>query len=521
MSLQTLQGFQQAQCAVAAVVIGSRWFQRLTFGNGRTREKHSHDGFRWQESQYGTTKNCHKQGARVLHLVVQDLSQNKPTNDANFNICLFRSSKHVHAQNRGNISIPDYLDVSRTTRHQNTSYDTAWTDRKKQDMIAWVKGSGRFTIDRSLKWTRPDIQDMIDKTRWLLNADFFFQKENMSMTAEMVQGHSDVGLRDKHKKSGTKQRLREDMCVFILWHSAIIKLLTKMLMLRFECGSMTGTTLKNSENYHVSGFASGSFHAVSTVCPPAPNVDRRGSEMHLFHQRPDHRLHFTNHVCCQVIGLRITSCPLFCRNIDVTRLLSRKLGFPRQDPVRSHHQLPVSFSIFRRANVSTGQGCVTPFHGTPTAWTHLCAVSHMDVVEANTCQCIMFVVAFLASDQQATSWKARTATSAKRFVSDSVSFGIIGVRFVQHRALPTPPAAPHVRPPRPRLPRAASLKARLGPLCQSGGARRASRPCALLRLSRFIGQADGWWSRVDALDPCRGVPLLSLSSRNRALSVFQ
>ena len=164
-------------------------------------------------------------------------------------------------------------------------------------------------------------------------------------------------------------------------------------------------------------------------------------------------------------------------------------------------------------------GYVTPFRGRAAAWTHLCAVSHLDVVEANTCQCIMFVVAFLASDQQATSWHARTATSAKRFVSDSVSFGIIGVRFVQHRALPTPPAAPHVRPPRPQLPRAASLKARPWPLCQSGSC--ASRPRALLRRLRFIGQADGWWSRVDALDPCRGVALLSLSHRNGAPVVFQ
>ena len=162
--------------------------------------------------------------------------------------------------------------------------------------------------------------------------------------------------------------------------------------------------------------------------------------------------HFTNHVCCQVIGLRITSRPLFCRNIDVTRLLGRKLGFPRQDPVRSHHQLPVSFSIFRRANGDVSR--LFTEHQRPGP---ICVLSHMDVVEVNTCQCITFVVAFLASDQRATSCHARTATSAKRFVSDTVSFGIIGVRFVQHRALPSPPAAPHVRSPRQRLPGAASL----------------------------------------------------------------
>ena len=39
---------------------------------------------------------------------------------------------------------------------------------------------------------------MTDKTRWLLNADIF-PKEDMSMTSEMVQGHPDVGLRDKLK----------------------------------------------------------------------------------------------------------------------------------------------------------------------------------------------------------------------------------------------------------------------------------------------------------------------------------
>ena len=87
---------------------------------------------------------------------------------------------------------------------------------------------------------------------------------------------------------------------------------------------MTGTALKNSETYHVSGFTSGSFHAVSTVCPPAPNVARRGSESHQFLQRPDHRLLLTNRVYCQAIGLRVTTCPLFCRNFDVVRLLRRK-----------------------------------------------------------------------------------------------------------------------------------------------------------------------------------------------------
>ena len=122
--------------------------------------------------------------------------------------------------------------------------------------------------------------------------------------------------------------------------------------------------------------ASGTFNFVLTVCPPSPNVDKRGSEWHLFLQRPDHRLHFTNHVCCQAIGLRITSRPLFCRNIDVMRLLSRKLGFSRQDPVRSHHQLAGFLPNFSARECFYGPGCVTPFHGTPAAWTHLCAVPH-------------------------------------------------------------------------------------------------------------------------------------------------
>ena len=230
---------------------------------------------------------------------------------------------------------------------------------------------------------------MIDKTRWHLNADLF-PKENMSMTSEMVQGHSDVGLRDKLKTSGTKQRLCGDIYVFILSDTAIMMFMTKMFMLKFECGSMTGTALKKSENYHVSGFTSGSFHAVSTVCPPAPNVDRRRNELHQFLQRPDHRLHFTKRVCCQAIGLRVTTCPLFCRNIDVMRLLRRKgtaatACEPARDnacaKVSSAHGLdtsrlseeeelpgpicvsPGSLKEKRWHLPSLGQGCVTPFHG--------------------------------------------------------------------------------------------------------------------------------------------------------------
>ena len=120
------------------------------------------------------------------------------------------------------------------------------------------------------------------------------------MTSEMVQGHSDVGLRDKLKTSGTKQRLCGDIYVFILSDTAIMMFMTKMLLLRFECGSVTRTALENSENYY--GFTSGSVDAVSPVCLPAPNVDRRGSELDQFLQRPDGRLHLTNRVYCQAIG---------------------------------------------------------------------------------------------------------------------------------------------------------------------------------------------------------------------------
>ena len=148
--------------------------------------------------------------------------------------------------------------------------------------------------------------------------------------------------------------------------------------------------------------------------------------------------HFTNHVCCQVIGLRITSRPLFCRNIDVTRLLGRKLGFPHQDPVRSHHQLPVSFSIFRRANGDVSR--LFTEHQRPGP---ICVLSHMDVVEVNTCQCNQrsWSLSWRRTSEPPPATHARPQ-ARKRFVSDSVTFGIIGVRFVQHRALPSPRLTP-------------------------------------------------------------------------------
>ena len=150
-------------------------------------------------------------------------------------------------------------------------------------------------------------------------------------------------------------------------------LMTKMFMFRFDCGSMTGTALKNSETYYVSGFTSGSFHAVSTVCLPAHNVDRRGSELDLFHQRRDHRLHFTKRVYYQGIGLQVTTCPLFCRNFDVVRLLGRKSTATTAGDLRETirvRRLPRDPFVCLWALsekhwhlLFPGEGCVAPFHG--------------------------------------------------------------------------------------------------------------------------------------------------------------
>ena len=57
---------------------------------------------------------------------------------------------------------------------------------------------------------------------------------------------------------------------------------------------------------------------------PRTMLTDAGAELDLLHQRRDHRLHFTKRVYCQAIGLQVTTCPLFCRNFDVVRLLSRK-----------------------------------------------------------------------------------------------------------------------------------------------------------------------------------------------------
>ena len=58
---------------------------------------------------------------------------------------------------------------------------------------------------------------MIDMTRWPLNADFFFSKEHISMTSEIVQGHSDVGLREELKNIWNEKTLVREtyMCSYL------------------------------------------------------------------------------------------------------------------------------------------------------------------------------------------------------------------------------------------------------------------------------------------------------------------
>ena len=136
--------------------------------------------------------------------------------------------------------------------------------------------------------------------------------------------------------------------------------MTKMFMFRFECGSMTGTALENSENHHVSGFTSGSFHAVSTVCPPAPNVDRRGSELHQFLQRPDGRLHFTK--ACESPPVLCSAATSMLRDFIAARA-------PPQPHVTCERQ------CVREGFLGPRLGYVTPFRGGGAAWTHLCVGS--------------------------------------------------------------------------------------------------------------------------------------------------
>ena len=159
-----------------------------------------------------------------------------------------------------------------------------------------------------------------------------------------------------------------------------------MLLLRFECGSVTRTALENSENYHVSSFASGSFDA---VCPRAPNVGRRGSELHQFLQRPDGRLHLTKRVYSK--RLACESPPVLCsattsmlRDFFVARAPPQPLvnlretirarrfprptawirhAFPRRRSCQDPFVCLWALSEKRSHHPSPGQGCVTPFHG--------------------------------------------------------------------------------------------------------------------------------------------------------------
>ena len=298
--------------------------------------------------------------------------------------------------------------------------------------------------------------------------------------------------------------------------------MTKVLMLRFECGRMTRTALENSENYHVSGVASGSFHAVSTVCLPAPNVERRGSELHLFHQRPDHRLHITKRVYCQAIGLRVTTCPLFCRIFDVVRLLSRKStastachlretvrarrlpratdwvrhAFPRKSSGLDPFVCLWALSEKRWHLPSLGQGCVTPFHGPmwplskPAHANVRCSCSVTDLEPPatqgwhggrNGTESDCELLSHRRSVRSALRCAVTTSCSSCSFTTSTPSSSCI--------TLGTSRAAVPVW---------------RSKMCKSTS-------CTLLRRVRFIGQADGWWSRVDALDP--GRELLSTQRR--------
>ena len=122
---------------------------------------------------------------------------------------------------------------------------------------------------------------------------------------------------------------------------------------------MTGTALKNSETYYVSGFTSGSFHAVSTVCPPAPNVDRRGSELHQFLQRPDGRLHLMK--ACE-------SPPVLC---SAATSMLRDFIAARAPPQR---HVTCERQCVREGFLGPRLGYVTPFRGRAAAWTHLCVI---------------------------------------------------------------------------------------------------------------------------------------------------
>ena len=66
--------------------------------------------------------------------------------------------------------------------------------------------------------------------------------------------------------------------------------------------------------------------------------------------------------------------------------------------------------------------------------------AHVAIVEANTLQSVMFVVA----NWQGTTCRASMAPGTKWLQSQIVCC-LVSVRFVQHCAVPSPLAAPHVR----------------------------------------------------------------------------
>ena len=63
---QTAQDHRKPQVRLAPV-----WYTRCSALSvlSRSRRKQAHEGCSGQEAQFGTTKNCHKKGARVIHLV--------------------------------------------------------------------------------------------------------------------------------------------------------------------------------------------------------------------------------------------------------------------------------------------------------------------------------------------------------------------------------------------------------------------------------------------------------------------
>ena len=82
--------------------------------------------------------------------------------------------------------------------------------------------------------------------------------------------------------------------------------------------------------------------------------------------------HFTNHVCCHAIGLRVTTCPLFCRNFDVARLHSRKRTASTACDLRETmraRRFPRPTAWIRHA-FPRKSSCLDPFV------CHLCAVPH-------------------------------------------------------------------------------------------------------------------------------------------------